>query len=229
MEIFSGCSKTGQGIIHHGSSPESVTVYCIWCWAGLRQQDHNNMLIVHHYRDIISRITLWWNWLRPPWMIQSDVRDFEILCSFRLQSVISIVLLCVACTWSWMQKWAKLCFPQLPLQKKWANTRAHKQQARRHLLQRMSEDAAVKLVANSKQQLRGHTVPWPHRVAAPLPSCLAQQAPSDTHTRSEIVGQIHGWDLNVVWNLNPIILRFLSSQKRKISRPIFEAMNSLQR
>lgn len=70
----------------------------------------------------------------------------------------------------------------------------------------MSGDAAVELVVNSKQQLRGHTVPWPHRVAPPLPGCLAQQAPSDTHThtrtRWEIVGQNQG--LNVVWNSKPI-------------------------
>ena len=62
-----------------------------------------------------------------------------------------IVLVFVAGT----QQWAELGFPQLPLGKKWANTRT-----RRHLLQRVSEDAAaVKLVVNWKQQLRGHTVP----------------------------------------------------------------------
>lgn len=52
---------------------------------------------------------------------------YEILWSFRLQSFISIVLplFCCPCTWRrWTQQWAKLCLPQLPLQKrKWANTR----------------------------------------------------------------------------------------------------------
>lgn len=71
-------------------------------------------------RDIISRITL--RWYRVIWEILRKPRlrasFFEILWSFRLQSFISIVPLFVACAWSWTQQWAKLCLPQLPLQKK---------------------------------------------------------------------------------------------------------------
>lgn len=69
-------AKSGQCVIHCCSSLESVAVYCIWCWAGLQQQDHNNMLIVHHAGDIISRITLRWDWLRPLWRIQSEMVVF---------------------------------------------------------------------------------------------------------------------------------------------------------
>lgn len=70
-------AKTKQWSVHHRSSRQRITVYCTSRWAGLGQQDHNNMLIVHHCRDIISRITLWWNWSQPLWAIQSDVGDFE--------------------------------------------------------------------------------------------------------------------------------------------------------
>lgn len=96
-----GCTKT-----RCCCSMESDAVYCLWSWAGLLQQDHSNMFIVNHCRDLISRITLWWNRSK----VSADDPEW---CS--RSSYVSDVF-CVPYTWS--RNFSKSCpAPQQPFQK----------------------------------------------------------------------------------------------------------------
>ncbi len=182
---------------------------------------------------------IWEIWHKP----HLKASFFEMLWSFRLQSFIPIFPIFVIGTWSWMQQQAKLCLPQLSLQKKWANTCTRGQQARRHLLQWMSEDAAVKLVCEFETAAeRTHCALTTQNgtTAARLPGCPAPQALSDTlmsshthththtHTQQETASQNHGKDLNVDWNWRPVFIWDLNSQGfggKKVNSPENEQWN----
>lgn len=83
-------------------------------------------------RDIISRITLWWNWLGPLWMIHSDMGDLKQALS---ASILSQILwssptpefwlrLSSFVAWSWTQQWAKLLLPTAASSKRNGQTHA---------------------------------------------------------------------------------------------------------
>lgn len=208
MEIFPGRAKTARCIVYHRSSRESVTVYCTWRWAGLGQQDHNNMLIVHHCRDIISRITLWWNWSQPLRAIQSDVGDFEIpllsrtphfhfycppLCRLHmmLDAAVGKAGLPTAASPTEMGKDASTQTPSSPpsaAADEWGCCRQVSCE-----FETAAERTHCALTTQSGSD------------AAQLPGTTGSIW--HTHTRWETAGQIQGSHSNAVWERNPIILR----------------------